>query len=147
LTRKRPHFRYACLAAVLLGLAMGWSAQHYLSEAPGQAAAVPTVVAAHYIPAGTVLRPEILRVVMLPAAVVPPQAVRSPHEVLGRLVKVAIMPGEPILLPRLVPAGEQARNLRLPMLAALRDYAAAWYFDLHNLGQRLRIALGAQNLW
>lgn len=146
MARKNPHFRYALLAAVLLGLALGWSAQNYLSAARGEAV-VPTIVAAQYIPAGTVLCPEIVRIVMLPAAVVPPQAVRSLHEVVGRLAKVAIMPGEPILLPRLIPAGGQASPFRLPIISALGDYAYEWYIDLRHLGQRLITAKTGQNVW
>ncbi len=145
--RKPPHFRYAVLAAVLLGIALGWLAQIFLSESLDQAVEVPTVVAAQYIPAGTILSPEIIRITMLPARLVPRHAVRSPNEVLGRLTKVGIMPGEPILRPRLIPSGVKAGRFRVPILSALGDFIVGWYDDLCYLGQRLITAKASQNVW
>lgn len=135
-------FRYAVMAAVVLGLALGWFIQSFTASPLGQVAEVSTVVAARYIPAGTVLSPDILRVIKLPAASVPSRSVRAPDEVLGRLTKTAIMPGEPILLPRLVPVGSEAKGIRLPIITALGDYVSGWFAELCYLGQRLMTARG-----
>ncbi len=141
-----PLFRYAMITAVLLGLAVGWFVQDFVASPSGSVAEVPTVVAACQIPAGTVLSPETVRVIMLPAASVPPKSARSIHEVLGRLTKFTLMPGEPILMPRLVPGEQKAQKIRLPVVSALGDYVVTWYADLCYLKQRFMTGLAGKNI-
>lgn len=105
------HKRYI-LAGLALGLGLGFFVQEYFSS-PDQSAAkelVPVVVADTDLGAGSILGPGVLRVVQWPRRILPPQTAGSVIQVTGRLVMAPITKGEPILLPKLAPLGNQRKN-------------------------------------
>jgi Flp pilus assembly protein CpaB len=93
------------LAALALGLVLGLIIQEYVSSQrlPALPGMVPVVVSKFDLPAGSVLKPEFLRVVHWPQEVHPTQAAETVQQVAGRLVLAPVAKGEPILLNKLAP--------------------------------------------
>ena len=106
------------LAALTLGLLMGFFIQDYVSSPPqsqGQKM-IPVVVAGVNLSPGSVLQPEVLQVVQWPREVLPPQTAETVKQVTGRVVLTPVTKGEPILLPKLVPLNDQKNNLNIKKL-------------------------------
>jgi Flp pilus assembly protein CpaB len=98
---KEENRRWHILTAVALGLMLGFYIQDSVSSQQ-QSMATPVVVAAADISPGTVLRPEILRVVQWPEQILPPNTIDSIQKLQGLVITVPLNKGEPILLPKLV---------------------------------------------
>ncbi len=101
------------LAALTLGLLMGFLIQDYVSSEPQDMVQnlVPVVVAGVNLSPGRILRPEVLQVVKWPREVLPPQTAETVKQVTGRVVMTPVAKGEPILLPKLAPLSDQRNNL------------------------------------
>lgn len=101
------------LAALTLGLLMGFLIQDYVSSEPQDMVQnlVPVVVAGVNLSPGRILRPEVLQVVQWPREVLPPQTAETVKQVTGRVVMTPVAKGEPILLPKLAPLSDQRNNL------------------------------------
>ena len=101
---KEENRRWHILTAVALGLMLGFYIQDSVSSQQQSMAppVVPVVVAAADISPGTVLRPEILRVVQWPEQILPPNTINSIQKIQGLVITVPLNKGEPILLPKLV---------------------------------------------
>lgn len=65
----------------------------------------PVVVADADITPGTVLGPDVLRVVKCPYDMLPPQSAYTFQQVEGRMIISLVVKGEPILMHKLLPAG------------------------------------------
>ena len=76
------------LAALTLGLLMGFLIQDYVSSEPQDMVQnlVPVVVAGVNLSPGRILRPEVLQVVQWPREVLPPQTAETVKQVTGRVV-------------------------------------------------------------
>jgi hypothetical protein len=109
------------LAALTLGLLMGFLIQDYVSSEPQDMVQnlVPVVVAGVNLSPGRILRPEVLQVVKWPREVLPPQTAETVKQVTGRLVLSPITRGEPILLPKLAPLNDQNKNLNIKKLVPM----------------------------
>lgn len=96
------------LATIVGGLVLGGLVGVFIHKAVSEHTAVaknvPVVVAAVDIAPGNVLRATDLHVVQWPHEVLPPQSAYALRQVEKRLVSVPITRGEPILLPKLLPA-------------------------------------------
>jgi pilus assembly protein CpaB len=66
------------------------------------------VIAAGDISPGTALSSQLIKTVSWPLKVIPPKSVTSPREIFGRVAKVPIPQGNPILLSMLAPEGTAA---------------------------------------
>jgi pilus assembly protein CpaB len=104
-----PGFRYLILAG-LVGLVAVILVQRYIasrtvavSEPRGQ-----VVVAQLDISPGTALTSRLVRVAAWPQNIIPAKAVASPKQVEGRVVRIPIVKGEPILFSKLAPEGTAA---------------------------------------
>jgi hypothetical protein len=116
------------LGALTLGLLLGFFIQDYVSSLPqsqGQKM-IPVVVAGVNLSPGSVLQPEVLRVVQWPREVLPPQTAETVKQVTGRVVLTPVTRGEPILLSKLVPLKDQKNNLNIkklvPVVLNLLDF-------------------------
>lgn len=98
------------MGSVLLALAAAAAVYFYLGSLGRRC---PVVVAAAAVPAGKVLGPGELRVVMMPAEAVHPQAVRSLQEGLGLVSSAELLPGEQVLRPRVFPPEQAGPGGRL----------------------------------
>lgn len=100
------------VGGLALGLCFGWVMQAYLPVAnhDSDQTTVPVVVAAVDLKPGTVLGPESLQVVQWPRETVPPKTLDTLKKVSGRIITSPVVKGEPILQPKLAPAG--MRELR-----------------------------------
>lgn len=111
--------RWRMAASVVLALVMAFTVYRYL-EGLGQR--FPVVVTAASLPAGKVLGPGDLRVVMLPHDAIHPQALRALAEGLGRVTAIDLLAGEQVLQGRLRsreeagPGGDLAPQLRAMLL-------------------------------
>jgi Flp pilus assembly protein CpaB len=92
------------ILAVALGLILGFYSYNFILSQPQSMVPrmVPVVVADADITPGTVLRPEILRVVQWPEEIMPPHTAKAIQKVQGLMITVPVIKGEPILLPKLV---------------------------------------------
>jgi hypothetical protein len=101
------------LAALSLGLLIGFLSQDYVSSEPRDMVQnlVPVVVAGVNLSPGSVLQPVVLQVVQWPREVLPPQTAETVKQVTGRVVMTPVAKGEPILLPKLAPLSDQRNNL------------------------------------
>jgi Flp pilus assembly protein CpaB len=93
----------AVVAAIVLGALTSYLAWHYVDQAnenkPVETA--PVVVAAMPIPARTVVTPDMIRVQQLPLEAVHPAALRTPNDVLGKIVKTPLTADEQVLSTKL----------------------------------------------
>jgi pilus assembly protein CpaB len=94
----------ALITAVVLGALTSFMVWKYVAEV-GQtsrpADAEPVVVAAAPIPARAVITSDMLRVQQIPAAGRHPAALRSPNEVVGKIARISLTPGEQVLSTKL----------------------------------------------
>jgi len=92
----------AVAAAIVLGGLTSYLAWHYVDQA-GQARPemASVVVATAALPARTVVTPAMIRVQELPVEAVHPNALRSPNEVVGKIVKTPLTPDEQVLSTKL----------------------------------------------
>jgi pilus assembly protein CpaB len=92
----------AVVAAIVLGGLTSYLAWHYVDQA-GQAKPemASVVVAAAPIPARTVVTPAMVRIQELPAEAVHPSALRSPSDVVGKIVKTPLTADEQVLSTKL----------------------------------------------
>lgn len=65
------------------------------------------LVALRDIPRSAPITAEDVKIVLFPDEAVPPTAVRDPEEAIGRITRVPLYEGEPILEPKLAVAGSQ----------------------------------------
>jgi pilus assembly protein CpaB len=93
----------AVVAAVVLGGLTSYLAWHYVDQAsqtrPVETA--PVIVAASSIPARTLVTPDMIRVQQLPLEAVHPNALRSPNDVIGKIVKTPLTADEQVLSTKL----------------------------------------------
>jgi pilus assembly protein CpaB len=94
----------ALVAAVVLGFAAVALASRWMLRHQGSAA-TRIVVAASDVNLGQRLTPEMLRLAEWPAASLPQGAVTDPAKLAGRVVRTAVLRGEPVSEPKLAPAG------------------------------------------
>lgn len=94
----------ALAAAVLLGFASVALASRWLLR-KGGADATRIVVAATDISMGQKLTPEMLKLAEWPASSLPAGSVRDPAQLAGRVVRAAVLRGEPLSEPKLAPTG------------------------------------------
>jgi pilus assembly protein CpaB len=97
-------------AAVMAGLIATLAIRRYviLKTMVPVAATRQVVVAAGDISPGTALSSKIVKIVSWPQEVIPPKSVSSLREIEGRVVKVPISQGNPILFSMLAPEGTAA---------------------------------------
>jgi pilus assembly protein CpaB len=97
-------------AAVLAGLIATLAIRRYviLKTMVPVAATRQVVVAAGDISPGTALSSKIVKIVSWPQEVIPPKSVSSLREIEGRVVRVPISQGNPILFSMLAPEGTAA---------------------------------------
>ncbi len=91
--------------AILAGLATAYAARRYFEPGPGPrgvAVVMPTI----NLPPYARVREQDVEVKYLPAAQVPPGALRNPSQALFRLVKGTAMAGQPLLEDQLFPVGK-----------------------------------------
>lgn len=103
--------RWRMVGSVVLALAAAATVYLYLQ---GLGRRYPVVVAAAPVPAGKVLVPGDLRVVMLPGDAIHPQAVRSLQDGLGRVTSADLVPGEQVLQSRARPPDQAGPGADLP---------------------------------
>lgn len=146
---KNHHRGRLFLVFLFIGMALGLLVHRYTHQsAPSHpAATTPIVVAAKNIPAGSVLRPEVLTVIQLPTEIVPPQSVQTPQQLIGRHTTVPLVPGEPILLPKLRPEGLPPASPTGRRVAALGDHLLAFPSEAHTLWQKVRSELARRQIW
>jgi pilus assembly protein CpaB len=126
--RTRPRIsRVLLLLSVALAVVATLAAQARLSrlEARAVGSGRPVVVAATGLPRGTVLEPEMLTLRRIPTTFVPPGAMASPDQAVGRTLAAEVAANEPITdlrlaagggpVAALIPAGFRA----VPVAAAL----------------------------
>jgi pilus assembly protein CpaB len=93
----------AVVAAIVLGALTSYMAWHYVDQAnqtqPVETA--PVVVASGPIPARTVITPDMIRVQQLPIEAIHPLALRTPTDVLGKIVKTPLTADEQVLSTKL----------------------------------------------
>jgi pilus assembly protein CpaB len=90
--------------AVLFGLAAVLLAKVLLLPNSGSTGS-QIVVAAADINLGQRLRPDLLKLAEWPARSLPPDAVRDPQKLTGRVLKSSMFPGEPVTEAKLAPEG------------------------------------------
>lgn len=94
------------LVAVVVALGSGIGVFSLLSKARASAAPTRTVVVATGdIPDGRVLTPEDVQLAALPDAAVPDSAFTTPDSVIGRVTRIPVLAGEPLVPARLAPMG------------------------------------------
>jgi len=95
------------IAAVIVALFATYAVYRYLQRAAESARvpSQPVVVAAQDMPEGARLDRPTLGITMWPATTVPPGAFSVPDSVIGRVTRVPVFKGEPIVPGRLAPAG------------------------------------------
>ncbi|MBC7338284.1 MAG: Flp pilus assembly protein CpaB [Firmicutes bacterium] len=103
--------RWRVVGSIVLALAAAATVYFYLE---GLGRRYPVVVAAAAVPAGKVLAPGDLRVVMLPGDAIHPQAVRSLQDGLGRVTSADLVPGEQVLQSRTRPPDQAGPGADLP---------------------------------
>ncbi|MGH2683145.1 MAG: Flp pilus assembly protein CpaB [Actinomycetota bacterium] len=114
--------------ALLLGASATLVLQGYLSRLEAQARAagpgVPVVVAARGLARGTVLDASSVRVGSMPERFLPPGALRTVEQAVGRLLSAEVAPGEVLTAARLAPPGGPVASLVPPGLRAVPVTAA-----------------------
>lgn len=123
--RSPVHTFRRALAGLLAAGALVLALRSPPPAADARPAAVPVVVAADDLPAGTVLGPAQLAVARLPAGAAPPGSMAAPDELIGRQLAGAVRAREPLTDVRLVgpgltaglPEGQVAAPVRLADLA------------------------------
>jgi pilus assembly protein CpaB len=95
------------IAAVVVALGATYGVYRYLQSAAESARvpSQPVVVVAQDLPEGSRLDRPALGITMWPATTVPPGAFSVPDSVVGRVTRVPVFKGEPIVPGRLAPAG------------------------------------------
>lgn len=98
------------LLALALGLVVTFMIHTYITSKTRTAtlATTPVVVADAEIPPGSILRPEVVKVVQWPQEIVPPQTAKTMKQVENRVAAVPLSKGEPVLLSKLAPEGAAA---------------------------------------
>ena len=76
-------------------------------------AALPVVVASRDLKAPVKVEPGMVTVALLPAAAVHSQALASPHQVVGKVLRRDVVAGEPFLRADVAPGGEGGLSLAL----------------------------------
>ena len=121
------------LLALIAGLGAAVLAARWMQRQGGERAQV--AVAATDIELGARLSPAMLRVVDWPRGSVPPGAYSNAAAIDGRVVTVALHPGEPVLESRLaavgakgglsavVPVGKRAMTVRVNDVVAVAGFA------------------------
>jgi pilus assembly protein CpaB len=97
---------FAALAVILGGgafLVVHGYAARVEALAPALGEPVTVTIAADTIPRGTVLSPDTLKVMSVPARFAPPGAVHSPGSAAGRTLLADLAAGEPLTWTRLAP--------------------------------------------
>lgn len=93
-------------AAVVVALGSGLGVFSLLNRARAAAApSITVVVAATDIADGHVLTAADVRIASLPDVAVPPGAYASPDSVIGRVTRIPVLAGEPLVPARLAPVG------------------------------------------
>lgn len=107
---KLPRGTIFIAAAVIAGLVATLAIRRYviLKTTIPVAATRQVVVAAEDISPGTALSSQIVKIVTWPQEVIPPRSAASMGEIEGRVVKVPIPQGNPILSSMLAPQGTAA---------------------------------------
>lgn len=94
------------LTAVVVALSSGLGVFSLLKKARASASPTRTVVvAANEIADGHVLRAEDVRLATLPDAALPEAAFTTPDSVIGRVTRIPVLAGEPLIPARLAPVG------------------------------------------
>ncbi len=116
------------LVASALGLATSGALFYYVNGSAEKAdAGVPTgtvLVAAAPIPANSKVMPEQVKVESRPVAYIPQGAALTPEEIVGRVSKAELFPGEAVLDAKFYPPGQEA-SMVLPVPPGKRAVTVA----------------------
>jgi pilus assembly protein CpaB len=114
--------------AVACGLAASAGVNRYLvahTATPTADADVSVIVAVKEVPAGAVIKPEMIKLVAWPKKAVLPGCISDPNEIAGRCARLPILAGEPVLstklsakgtvegLTGLIPSGKRAVTIKV----------------------------------
>jgi pilus assembly protein CpaB len=139
-----PGIKYVLLAGVA-GLAAVILVQHYIATRTATVSEpTGTVVVANLdIPPGTAITGRLVRVAAWPRNIIPAQALANLKQVEGRVVRVPISKGEPILFSKLAPEGTAAGLgglLKTDMLAVtVKTDAVSGVAGFINPGDRVDV--------
>ena len=93
--------------ATVMGLITSYVVYKAVTTSKAQAAQTEEIVVAGFgVELGETLAPQHLKMAAWPKAALPPGALRSMKEAEGRVVKVSLVAGEPVLDSKLAPAGQ-----------------------------------------
>lgn len=116
------------MVASALGLATSGALFYYVNGTAKQAdAGVPTgtvLVAVAPIPANSKVTPEQVKVETRPATYIPQGAALTPEEIVGRVSKAELFPGEAVLDAKFYPPGQEA-SMVLPVPPGKRAVTVA----------------------
>ena len=120
---------FVLLLAIVAGLIATTMVMRYIKQqqkpAQVKAETAPVVVVKAQIPAGTSIRSEQIAVAQRPPKTIPQGAIKSATDVIGRVVRTTVYPGEVLMqnrlaasgglggLPALIPRGYRAITLRV----------------------------------
>lgn len=123
------------IAAIALSLGATAAFITARSVGVGQAAGAPVVIVGQPIEAGKAIAPGQVKVVSWSGAIVPESASSSAEEVVGRIARVSMIPGEPVLsgklaplsatggLSSIIPEGKRAITVRVNEVVAVAGFA------------------------
>ena len=109
-----PYWIAVAAVAVVTALAVSQLVGRAQAEAARYGSQRTVVVATHDVALGEEVGPGNVVIRRLPAALVPPGAIRDPAESHGRTVVVALFEGEPVLRRHLAPWGRHGVAALLP---------------------------------
>ncbi len=140
---KRPAF---AATALVLGAVAAFITERSMSVA--QTSGAKVVIIQQPVEAGKAISIDQIRVIDWPGSTVPPDASRNTSEVVGRIARVSMIPGEPVLpgklapksatggLSSIIPEGKRAITVHVNEVIAVAGFALPWsYVDILASGK------------